>query len=400
MKRIVQFILPTLAILFIWSCKESSWADPSVNDNSTPMPVEKAVVVENFSGGASIKFALPKSSNALYVQAEYDVGNGKIFKQKTSIYNDTIHVDGFVKAGGFDVQLYAVSRAEQKSTPITIKVNPTDPPFSYAAKTAQIRSDFGGILVQLDNPVKAALAAVILKKNTDGKWSAVKTDYSAEKQIVFNVRGMKAEETTFGLTIRDKYQNFSDTVEWTGIPELEEEIDKKKIVKLSGLPTDQGEDYGWAMERLWDGNLATGFHTKEYPPAGMPQWFTFDLGQEVSLSRFVINQRLDIYMYSHGNPREFELYGSIEQPLAADDKVDVWDPKWQSLGHYEVIKPSGQLPGINSAVDIDLAKKGHEFNFPPGTPKVRYIRFKVVSAWAAGFFHLMELTLYGQNEKK
>jgi len=399
MKKIVQFVLFLLTMSIIWACKESGWVDPSVNDSGTPAPVEKATVVESFSGGAAIKFVLPKSSNALYVQAEYDIGNGKIFKQKASIYNDTIQVDGFVKAGSFDVQLYAISRAEQRSTPITVKVNPTDPPFSYAAKTAQIRSDFGGILVQLDNPVEADLAAIILRKDADGKWSAVKTNYSATKQIVFNVRGMKAEQTTFGLTVRDKYQNFSDTVEWSGVPELEEEIDKKKIVKLT-LPTDQGADYGWTMERLWDGDLNNGFHTKEYPPAGMPQWFTFDLGQDVSLSRFVINQRLGIFMYSHGNPREFELYGAIDIPLAADDKADVWDPKWKSLGRYEVVKPSGQLPGTNSAADTDLAKKGHEYNFPPGTPKVRYIRFKVLSAWAAGFFHLMELTLYGQNEKK
>ncbi|MDF2514828.1 MAG: hypothetical protein K0R59_124 [Sphingobacterium sp.] len=399
MKNIAQLGLLLLAMCLIWACKEVGWVDPTINDTGIPAPVIEAAVVENFSGGALVKFVLPKSSNALYVQAEYDVGNGKIFKQKASIYNDTIRVDGFVKAGSFEIKLYALSRAEQKSSPISVKVNPTEPPFSHAAKTAVIRSDFGGILVQLDNPVQADLAAVILKRDSEGKWAAVKTAYSAAKEFVFNVRGMKAEQSTFGLTIRDRYQNFSDTVEWIGTPELEEEIDKTKMKEFI-LPTDQLSAFGWILPRLWDGKLTAGFHTAEHPPGGMPQWFTFDLGQEVSLSRFVINQRLDSYMYSHGNPREFELFGATEKPLGADDKSDVWDPKWKSLGQFEVIKPSGQLPGTNSAADKELAKKGHEFNFPPGTPKVRYIRFKVNLAWAAGFFHLMELTLYGQNEKK
>ena len=392
--KALKIVFVTCLVGLLFGCKEQSWVKPLTDDTEQPQPIASAEVRENFSGGAVIKYTLPTNSNALYVKAEYDIGDGRVLSQKASVYNDTLRVEGFVRAGTFDIQLYAVSRAEIASEPITIQVEPSEPPFRHAVSTVDIQPDYGGVLVKVDNPANSPLATLILLQDSLGLWQEAYTEYSSADTIVFNTRGMKNEEVTIGLTVRDQYQNFSDTIFWTGIPLLEEKIDKTKFSPYV-LPTDQRDAFGWVMPRLWDDNLGTGFHTPEHPPGGMPQWFTIDLGQTVALSRFVIHQRLDIYVYNHGNPRRFELYGSAEPPSADGE----WDDSWQFLGAYEVVKPSGQPPGVNSNEDWEEARQGHGFNFPAGIPNVRYIRFKVLESWVTGFFHLMEMDLYGENEK-
>lgn len=395
MKRIHNTIILFFIMCLTFSCSEKSWMDPTSNGKGGALALSNATVISNFAGGSEIKFVLPPESNALYVEAEYDIGNGTIFKRKSSIYTDTLKIDGFIKEGTFDVALRAVSRAEERSEPMIVKVSPKPPPFIHAFESAQVTPDFGGVLVRLDNPTEADLATVLLVKDENGEWKSLTSNYSASENIVFNVRGMEAKETEIALTVRDKFQNFSDTLYWKGTPILEEEIDKSKF-KEKRLANDQPDAWGWLMPNLWN-NRATepGFHTPEHPPGGMPQWFTIDLGQIVSLSRFVIYQRMGEYVYSHGNPRTFELYGTAEEPTPSGE----WDEKWIHMGAYEVIKPSGQLPGLNSQADIDAAAKGHEFDFPAGVPQIRFLRFKINSVWAAGFFHLMEITLYGQNAK-
>lgn len=169
-----------------------------------------------------------------------------------------------------------------------------------------------------------------------------------------------------------------------GIPVFERQLDKSKF-KEYVLPTDARDAWGWLMPYLWNENYGTpGFATTN----GIPQWFTFDMGESVSISRFKTWQASD-RLYRGENVKKFELWGSNNP--AADGS---WTG-WAKLADCQSVKPSG-LPGTEmTAGDADYARAGEEFKFPAGTPKVRYIRLKVLETWGNGSFITMaELGLW------
>lgn len=164
----------------------------------------------------------------------------------------------------------------------------------------------------------------------------------------------------------------------TTIPVFERELDKSKFDQYV-LPTDARDAWGWLMSYLWNENYGTpGFATTN----GIPQWFTFDMGESVSISRFKTWQASD-RIYRAENVKKFEIWGSNNP--AADGS---WTG-WTKLADCQSVKPSGLPLGEMTAGDEIYAKAGEEFKLPAGTPKVRYIRLKILETWGNGSFTTM-----------
>jgi len=181
------------------------------------------------------------------------------------------------------------------------------------------------------------------------------------------------------------FELFSPEVTAVEIPEFERMLYKANFRDFS-LPTDVKEGgYGWLIEYLWDENYnPPGFATQP----GIPQWFTLDLGHSVSLSKFKIWQAND-RLYEKESVKKFEVWGS-ENP----DMDGSWD-SWTKLMTCESIKPSGLPVGEVSSEDIEYAEAGEVFVFPVGTPKVRYLRFKLLENWGdSHFMTIAELSFW------
>jgi hypothetical protein len=162
------------------------------------------------------------------------------------------------------------------------------------------------------------------------------------------------------------------------IPVFERQLDKSKFSQYV-LPTDVRDAWGWLMPYLWDENYGTpGFASTE----GASQWFTFDIGESVSISRFKTWQAAD-RLFRAENVKKFEIWGSNNP--AADGS---WG-SWIKLVDCQSVKPSGLPLGEMTAGDIDYARAGEEFKLPAGTPKVRYIRLKILETWGNGSFITM-----------
>jgi len=385
MKANVNYLF-SLFLAILSACGAPDMVAPLPGNDGSPLPVSNAQV-ENFPGGARIIFSLPVNSNALYVQAVYPVSESLMRERRVSIYSDTLVLDGFVNEGAHQVQLYTVNRNEERSTPTNVTVHPETPPYIRAGQTLQMTPDFGGALLRMENQTRADLAIFVIKRSPRGIWETVHSQYTRADSILFNVRGLPSEEQTLGVVVRDKFQNISDTTFWTGVPVFELEIDRSRFREYR-LPNDVVTGFGWIMSRLWDDNVGSGYHTVQ--PGGVPLWFTFDMQRVASLSRFWILQRGGTWIFNHGNPRLFEVWGTAEAP-AGDGS---WDG-WTKLMDCEITKPSGLPVGSNTADDIASANAGHHFNFPPGTPPVRYIRIRLIRAWGGTFFHAMELRMWG-----
>ncbi|WP_316839507.1 DUF4998 domain-containing protein [Pedobacter gandavensis] len=162
------------------------------------------------------------------------------------------------------------------------------------------------------------------------------------------------------------------------VPFFERKLDKTLFKELI-LPTDARTAHSWLMPYLWDEKYdPPGFATTN----GKPVWFTFDTGLSTNLTRFKIWQAND-RLYTGESVRKFEIWGSNNP-----NPDGSWE-SWTRLMSCESLKPSGLPKGQNSAVDIAYAKAGEEFVFPAETPKVRYLRLKLLENWGNGSFMTM-----------
>lgn len=169
----------------------------------------------------------------------------------------------------------------------------------------------------------------------------------------------------------------------------------KSLFKVFKLPTDISDEYGWKLENLWDNNNGTGggdpagFHTGG---SGMPQWFTFDMGQTAQLDNFRLWQR-DNALYNSANLKVFEVWGSN-----SPNPNGSFDGSWTKLQTFTSFKPSGLPKGQLTDADRTYARAGEKFTFPAGIPAVKYLRFKVLETWGGeGYMHLLELTFFKTN---
>src|SRR3546814_10307350 len=102
------------------------------------------------------------------------------------------------------------------------------------------------------------------------------THYTNLRRGDFSTRGLPSEETEFGVYIRDRWGNLSDTLLVTLKPLFEILLDRTQMRGVT-LPTDAPLGYGGNIFGLFDGNVNGGhYHTGD--AARVAQWFTFDMG--------------------------------------------------------------------------------------------------------------------------
>lgn len=401
-----HLLFPAFILFLLVACEEGGrYVQPVSDDTSKPGPVTK-IEVHNFNGGAHITYTLPNSENLLYVQAEYAINDTRTRQTKSSYYSDTVTVRGFAQSQDYDVTLWAVSRANVKSDPVVVTVHPEIPPYLLARPTMQVTADFGGISIQVDNPLKEALGVVTVTYNeATRRLEIIDQDYLEAPVITRNIRGFRDVPRVFGVYITDEFGNLSDTLtaEYTPLPE--QVLDKTKFLVYQ-LPSDSEIAYGWELRNLWDNNVdaySAGWHTA--PGGPLPIVCTFGLGVEAQLSRFELYERTAEFTYSHGNPRTFTIWGSAVNspqdavlPLNSEPGTVIGD--WVNLSNYTFPSPpSGLPPGVTNATDAAFVLAGVNFNVPINAPKVKFIRFSVSSTWSSGdFAHAMELTFFGNPE--
>ncbi len=393
-----------LCSVIVFGCTKSV-NKPIDPDQSAPDPV-KSTSVKNIAGGAQIFYSLPESQNLLYVRAEYMV-NGEKKDVKASFYANNLTVEGFGDTNEHEIQLYTVSRAEKLSTPVVVKIKPLTPPVLKVRQSLAVKPSFGGFVVSFLNEDKANMVIMALKWNDAQKeWRQVDANYTAQETGLFKVRGQDSTLQNFALVVRDRWNNLSDTMAFQLKPIYEILLDKSKFadirkkypipqkdpLPLSGAKMIEAVDYSssYPMKNLYDGNTTTMFHTKQN--VDQPIWIPIDLGLKARFSRYKIWQRNGNFAWGHGNPHEWEIWGT-------NNPADV--NSWVLLDHQIMTKPSGLPEGQNSNEDLDVANAGQEYEFPEDLPAVRYIAWKNIDCWSAiggqtGFFHVFELSLWGQ----
>ena len=413
MKKIFLLLLAAGAL---FSCQEEFIGQYPV-DNIPPKPITNVEQVEQVSGGAILSYVLPDDRDLLYVQAEYTLDTGEKMIVKSSMYGTQIKIDGFAKAEPRKVTLYAVDRSHNFSTPVEFTVNPAQSAIYDVENSMELIPTFGGMQVSWENPTGGNIVIMVSEDIMEGSdvQQSVGNFYSSSKDGSAYIRGYEAVSHTFYVQVRDRWGNKTDVKSVTLVPLYEEFIKPKDetqqyFKKWSDDPDIPYRQYSsnYPIEKLWDGKTMHGtssgnfFHT----PAGypFPVCFTFDMGRTFRLSRFKLYQRGTAdWVYNHGNPRIFKVYGSPDDK-ARVNPINEGEHPWTLLGEYESIKPSGLPVGKKSCTDEDIEKGagGEDYDFTYGSAyEVRYLMFQIDKTWGGTeMIHISELEFWGQDPNK
>lgn len=406
MKRYIVFFAVALTLLS--ACQEKTLLRPyGENDGIAPGTVSN-VSVRNFSGGATLKYTLPMDGDLAYIKARYTDSNGIKREAVASAYVDSLVIRGLGEACDYEVSIVSCDKHENESEAVKTVITPTTPPIDLVFNSLKYTIDFGGFLVEFENPEKADVGIYITQLSKLSNEQEYYDSYFTKKVSgSYAVRGLPAEENEFGVYVQDKWNNRSEMMTFVGTPLYEEEFDKKTFswVDPKLVPGDFTRDQlyeGWCTpEKLWDGEISNWNYCNTILDMPFPHTFTMDLGQLAKLSRLRIWQRdgLEV-VWQHAMWKRFNVWGCTELPDWQAQTPEDRMKGWTKLGEFTSVKPSGSPSGVVTDEDLQLVKEGEEFGFLATTPFVRYVRFEILEVHSLmKSSGMSEIALWGQYEK-
>ena len=391
-------ILALIALVAVFaSCNDNTKLGLTSQDNIPPnTPIIKSII--NTHGGAVIKYDVPSDNDLLYVTAQYNI-NGVDYSKQTSPYNDSIEVEGFGEDNEYQIKLFSVDKSRNKSEVIIVTINPLEPPVSVIYNSLSMVPSFGGVKIYWDNATESNIIINVMLKDSIGDWVDLESFYSNVKNGFGTIRGLDTIPKTFGLQIRDRWDNYSKIFAREEQPLYEIELDKGKFREVTPiLPNDSPIWPGYPVRNIWDKvyNVDNGFHSQT---DAVNKFITFDLGQVAKLSRFKLWERVsgDAWTYTHNNMKRYNIYGCNE--ITADMRETGSLDGWTFLLQAETYKPSGEGPV--TAEDKEYIRSGDEHEFPIENPSVRFIRIQLLESWSGGvMMQIGEITFWGQIMEK
>ena len=345
------------------------------------------IEVEPTPGGGVLTYSLPGDKSLSYVMAEVQMPDGSKREFVSSKYINSIEIIGLANTQPHKVNVYAVSRGNVKSAPVVIDLIPLNPPFLEVFNSLSLEPDFGGVKIRWDNLSEANLGVILLANDSLGDFSQYNSIYSNAKTLNHSFRGMKTEENYFGVFVKDRWGNTSDTLYKYLTPLHENLLDRTKFKKVE-LPGDAIlfplTEPTVRFEFLWDNiymrTWAEGWTYKTMTTndtRDFPLHITMDLGVTAKVTRMRL---MHYYKFENRAIKAFEIWGHPGPPPADGS----WDG-WIKLGEYEQFKPSGITTVGSAASAVTEADKkfweaGDNLTLD-SDHSVRYIRIKGLKNW-------------------
>ena len=412
MKKIIYSSLLVLAITLLTSACDNDSDMNSPHGSTTPPEQVVLNGVKNLPGKSIIYFTQPSDKNFLYMKAVYMTEIGER-STNASYFPDSVVVEGFEKAGEYNVKLYSVSPGEAYSEPLEVKINPEEPPYITAYKEMEIKPDFAGIRIKTSNTSNETLTFYVYRKDATGKWTEAGALYTKKQEINEPIRGMEAVPSEFSVVVKDRWGHLSESKEISLTPYYEEEVDKKKMGYLA-----IGEYKGYLApnantpKNLYDGIIGSNNTFMTLTTAGYdftkPSSVTLDLGKKFKLSRMIVYGRRNGTDYSSIfdglYPKEIEIWGRNDNNVTKFDPEN--DEGWVRL--YQGVLPRADGSVIPAAIvpltdaDKELARDGNELEFSVDLDAYRYVTFVCIKNYNVGTsrINVAELTFFGTPEDK
>lgn len=396
MKNTYIFIL-FLACMF-FACSEDFKHEPLGGGGSAaPDPVKNVKIEKNTPGGAIITYDIPDNVDVQYVKAVYENSQGKMSEVRGSAYINRLEIQGLGDTRERTVKLYAVNKKENQSAPVELKINPLTPPITTIFKSLKYEPGFGGFVVNFENEERNEISInVLYRDSATQNMMFYESFYTSLEQGVYPVRGLPAKENRFGVYVRDRWENNSDTVYFSLTPWPEQLLDKKMFGNLNLTGDAVWSEWAGQPQYAYDDKLDITNYAHTAYPLAFPHRYTLDLGVNAKISRFKFYQRPgEGILYEHGNPKSYRVYARTDNPSPGNPD-DVMEG-WTLVMECNSFKPSGLPVGQVSPEDEEYAAGGEEYEFPRDMGPVRYIRFEIVESWSGMECSVIgEFTFWGQ----
>lgn len=390
MKNLIYYLI--FLVLAIVSCDEKELKPLHQSDEAPGVVTVKSV--KDMAGAARINYSLPNSNDLLYVVANYKVDD-KSYNVKSSVYKNYVELYGFNDVKSYDVELVVVNRSEAMGAPVKVTVNPSKAPVHSIFETLNINTDWGGAVYNWTNDVLAPVVINLMAEDSTGTLQNIEWVYTEAPEFKFSIRGFDTVETKFAAFVRDRYDNYSDTVFQTIKPLFEQEIEvggNNRIVLADDSPK---ESWGNGWPQLFDGKINSYVALK----GGFPHVFTLDLMKPTKLSRFILwsrihNKNEDGHYFRKGNAEIYSIYGAMELP--DDTSLE----NWTHIARYHIKPPSGNPPGGTvTADDKEFVNSGFESLIPIEAQKFRYVRISIEKTFGnTSYSYTGDLKFYGQED--
>ncbi|MDD4728188.1 MAG: DUF4959 domain-containing protein [Dysgonamonadaceae bacterium] len=423
MKKYSFIIALGMLLLIFFSCEEEKREKEMGVWDSGPIT---EYTVTPISGGAIIDYTIPNDPNIKYIMAEFE-RNGEFFTEKSSVYKNSLTIEGFHKVDVAKAKIYKVNKNEQKSQPISIEFEPLESVITVAQNSLNVKPGFGGVIASWLNPEETELGVNVLVEDSTDNYKLVVKDvfYSAQKQELHPFRDFETKETNLAIIIEDKWGNMSDTMKYTMTPLFETMIPKPYADFRSSIPYDNTSDLGAprVMPALWDNIVNQSGHGWLTKPGNSGLSMTFDMKQVAQLSRIVIHGYHINSIYGQANITAFELWGIDKIDYDKLSDLPYWLDEFSVRGeHIHGVPPSTVLPDktfkddweylgyheMERQKDVDAetqryrAENGTEYTMPIGVKPVRYLRMfirEIAQSYPSSqnYWSMGEITFYGDN---
>ncbi len=398
-------LVPVLMILA--GCQEE-FIGQTPTDDIPPGQISNPVV-ENTYGGAIITYDIPTDKDLCFIRAEY-IRNGNFCTDHSSVYKNSIRVEGFGTTDPVEVSLYAVDFSMNRSEPVVVTIHPKEAFVHEIFRTLEPMNDFAGITLKWKNDIELPIGITLMSEE-NGVFIEKETYFSDIKDGEHAFRGFANEPTKFKAFIKDQWGNSSDTLSFEFTPMYEVSLDRNlyREVKLPFDCTSARYGAAWALwDNCHDGDTfdlgwVTELDNNPENDGRFPIMTTFDLGVEAQLSRVTMWMR-GLVEYGTGAFKNVEFWGTDElatdmpnEYWASDDRGS-WKNDWINLGEFETTKPSGPSGAATEDDKLWARENGFEFRFNVA-PKVRYVRLLVNSTWSgAKCLELCEIAFMGNDK--
>src|SRR5690606_22677243 len=138
--------------------------------------------------------------------------NGEPYEQRASSYENSMEIHGFGKSRQYVVELSAVDRSGNESSPLSVELEPFDSPIYEVLQSLESFSSWGGIKLRWTNPEKENIVIGVVVKDEQGNYEELDNFYGAQPIGDIAVRGMDTTEVEIGVFVRDRFENYTDTL--------------------------------------------------------------------------------------------------------------------------------------------------------------------------------------------
>ena len=204
--KFIHYLSVTIAVAAVslfYSCNDT------LEVENTPPGQVTNVTFTPLYGGGYFTYTIPDDEDFLYTRAEYIIDTGKKISKTSSVYSDTLFIEGFGQEKEYEVKIYSVDRNSNESQPVIQRVTPLAPTTSAVLETVQVQPGFSSLVLDWTNVLRQNITIYVEVEVGDTKATKIyASNLAKDRYIIENLKGVPH---TVNVHIRDTYENRTET---------------------------------------------------------------------------------------------------------------------------------------------------------------------------------------------